>query len=139
MPRPTPPPPIALLSPSGNGSRFRYEFPPLGAGPGLWAVHIPLVQERLGINPAVLGLGLLVMAAGAVIAMPIMGWAVGHVGSRIPTGRRHGPLYGDDSAADPRRHSCTLFFVALFFFGLLMGGLTWSATSRWRRSRRSGG
>ena len=94
----------------------------LGAGPGLWAVHIPLVQERLGINPAILGLGLLVMAAGAVIAMPIMGWAVGHVGSRIPTAAGM-ILYMATIPLPILAGSVPLFFVALFFFGLLMGGL----------------
>ncbi len=94
----------------------------LGAGPGLWAVHIPLVQERLGINPAILGLALLVMAIGAVIAMPIMGWAVGHVGSRIPTAAGM-ILYMATIPLPILAGSVPFFFVALFFFGLLMGGL----------------
>ncbi len=94
----------------------------LGVGPGLWAVHIPLVQERLGINPAVLGLALLAMACGAVIAMPIMGWAVGHVGSRLPTAVGV-LLYMVATPLPILADSVPLFFVALFFFGLLMGGL----------------
>ncbi len=94
----------------------------LGVGPGLWAVHIPLVQERLAINPAVLGLALLVMAGGAVISMPIMGWAVGHVGSRLPTGVGV-LLYMIVTPLPILADSVPLFFLALFFFGLLMGGL----------------
>ncbi len=94
----------------------------LGAGPGLWAVHIPLVQERLGISPAVLGLALLVMAGGAVLSMPIMGWAVGHVGSRIPTAAGM-MLYMATIPLPILAGTVPLFFVALFFFGLLMGGL----------------
>ncbi len=94
----------------------------LGVGPGLWAVHIPLVQERLGISPAILGVALLVMALGAVISMPIMGWAVGHVGSRLPTGVG-ALLYMVMAPLPILADSVPLFFVALFFFGLLMGGL----------------
>jgi MFS family permease len=94
----------------------------LGAGPGLWAVHIPIVQERLGISPAILGLALLVMAGGAVLAMPIMGWAVGHVGSRIPTAAGM-MLYMATIPLPILAGNVPFFFVALFFFGLLMGGL----------------
>lgn len=94
----------------------------LGAGPGLWAVHIPVVQERLGISPAILGLALLVMAGGAVLAMPIMGWAVGHVGSRIPTAAGM-IIYMAVTPLPILAGNVPFFFVALFFFGLLMGGL----------------
>lgn len=94
----------------------------LGVGPGLWAVHIPLVQERLGISPAILGLGLLLMAGGAVLAMPIMGWAVGHVGSRIPTATGM-MLYVATIPLPILAGNVPFFFAALFFFGLLMGGL----------------
>jgi MFS family permease len=94
----------------------------LGAGPGLWAVHIPVVQERLGISPAILGLALLVMAIGAVLAMPIMGWAVGHVGSRIPTAAGM-IIYMAITPLPILAGNVPFFFVALFFFGLLMGGL----------------
>lgn len=94
----------------------------LGAGPGLWAVHIPIVQERLGISPAILGLALLVMAGGAVLAMPIMGWAVGHIGSRIPTAAGM-MLYTATIPLPILAGNVSFFFIALFFFGLLMGSL----------------
>jgi MFS family permease len=94
----------------------------LGAGPGLWAVHIPIVQERLGISPAILGLALLTMAGGAVLAMPIMGWAVGHIGSRIPTAAGM-MLYMATIPLPILAGNVPFFFVALFFFGLLMGSL----------------
>lgn len=94
----------------------------LGAGPGLWAVHIPLVQERLGISPGILGLALLAMAGGAVLAMPIMGWAVGHLGSRVPTAAGM-ILYVASIPLPILAGNVPFFFVALFFFGLLMGGL----------------
>jgi MFS family permease len=57
----------------------------LGAGTGVWAVHIPLVKARLGIDPAMLGLALLTLAIGAVIFMPVTGAVIARTGSRLPT------------------------------------------------------
>ena len=94
----------------------------LGAGPGLWAVHIPLVQERLAISPAILGLALLTMAGGAVIAMPIMGWGGGRRGSPLPMAVGM-VLYVIVTPLPILAESVALFFIALFFFGLLMGSL----------------
>lgn len=48
---------------------------------GVWAGHIPLVEERLEINHGTLGLALLFMAVGALIAMPLGGAAIGRFGS----------------------------------------------------------
>jgi len=44
-----------------------------GAMLGTWVAHIPWTQEHLGISKATLGLCLLCMAAGAMIAMPLTG------------------------------------------------------------------
>ncbi len=46
-----------------------------GAVFGSWAPQIPLVQERLGLGPAVLGAALLAMAVGALCAMLLAGGA----------------------------------------------------------------
>jgi MFS family permease len=94
----------------------------LGIGPGLWAVHIPIVQERLAIGPGILGVALLVLAAGAVISMPLTGWAVGHVGSRLPTAVGV-LLYMVVTPLPILAPTVPVFFVALFFFGFLMGGV----------------
>src|SRR5882724_11313580 len=48
---------------------------------GNWAPHIPLVMERLAVGPAVFGLALLAIAAGAVIAMPVAGLLINRYGS----------------------------------------------------------
>jgi MFS family permease len=53
-----------------------------GAGIGLWAAHVPLVQARAGIDTGVLGLLLLTIAGGAISAMPLSGWLAGRWGSR---------------------------------------------------------
>jgi len=44
-----------------------------GAMLGTWVAHIPWLQDHLGISKATLGLCLLCMAAGAVVAMPLTG------------------------------------------------------------------
>ncbi|KQV34929.1 MFS transporter [Massilia sp. Root335] len=53
-----------------------------GAGIGVWAAHVPLVQARAGIDTGVLGFLLLTIAAGAIAAMPLSGWMAGRWGTR---------------------------------------------------------
>ncbi len=48
---------------------------------GSWAPHIPLAKERLDVGPAVFGLALLAIAAGAVSAMPLTGAMINRYGS----------------------------------------------------------
>jgi MFS family permease len=48
---------------------------------GNWAPHIPLAMERLAVGPAVFGVALLAIAAGAVIAMPLTGFLINRYGS----------------------------------------------------------
>ena len=48
---------------------------------GSWVPHIPLAKERLDVGPAVFGLALLAIAAGAVTAMPIAGALINRYGS----------------------------------------------------------
>jgi fucose permease len=47
-----------------------------------WASRIPQVRDRLDLDPSELGLVLLAMAAGSLIAMPLSGVIIGHFGSR---------------------------------------------------------
>ncbi len=47
-----------------------------------WVSRIPAVSERLGLDKAQLGIGLLGMAVGALIAFPIAGWGIARFGSR---------------------------------------------------------
>src|SRR6185503_18653850 len=48
---------------------------------GSWVPHIPLAKERLDVGPAVFGLALLAIAAGAVTAMPLTGAIINRYGS----------------------------------------------------------
>lgn len=52
---------------------------------GSWIPHIPLVQEKLSIGEALLGLALLSMALGAVVFMPLSGILSARLGSRQVT------------------------------------------------------
>ncbi|HET6759935.1 MAG TPA: MFS transporter [Propionibacteriaceae bacterium] len=47
-----------------------------------WASRIPQVRDRLHLDPSELGLVLLAIAAGSVIALPLSGVIVGHFGSQ---------------------------------------------------------
>lgn len=48
---------------------------------GSWTPHVPLAKDRLDVGPAVLGLALLAIAGGAVLAMPIAGALINRFGS----------------------------------------------------------
>jgi predicted MFS family arabinose efflux permease len=52
-----------------------------GAVFGSWAPQIPLVQERLGLGPAVLGAALLAVAVGALCSMLLAGGTIARFGS----------------------------------------------------------
>ena len=55
----------------------------IGAGFGFasWASRIPQVRDRLGMDPGQLGLVLLSLAVGSLIALPLAGIAVGRFGA----------------------------------------------------------
>lgn len=50
-----------------------------------WVATIPLARERLALSEGVLGLTLLSMAVGSLIAMPLTGMLIGRFGSRRVT------------------------------------------------------
>jgi predicted MFS family arabinose efflux permease len=54
-----------------------------GFGIASWASRIPQVRVQLGLTPAALGLVLLAMAAGAVIALPISGFIIHRLTTRL--------------------------------------------------------
>ncbi len=98
------------------------EFAILGAGAGIWAVHIPIVQARLAIDPATIGLALLVFSIGGVGTMPITGALAARYGSR-PVTAALGIAYPFLPALTVLAPSVPLLFVAAFVFGALMGSL----------------
>ena len=56
-----------------------------GVGSASWAVRIPAVQERLGLTEGGLGIALLGLSAGAIVAMAAAGRLVARYGSRPVT------------------------------------------------------
>ena len=53
-----------------------------GAGTANWAVRIPAIQSALGLGDGRLGMALLGVSAGAIVAMPVAGRLVARRGSR---------------------------------------------------------
>jgi predicted MFS family arabinose efflux permease len=84
-----------------------------GMGVGTLLSHIPYVQERLDVSKGVIGLCLLSMTAGALIAMPI----AGQVLERRPSARvvRAGALVYPVTLAFPLLADTALGFAALLF------------------------
>ena len=87
-----------------------------------WIARIPDVKQQLALSDQRLGLVLLCVAAGALVAQPIVGWLIGRVGSRRMTTVM---LIGfclsiilPGLAAD-----MLLLMGALFIFGACNGGL----------------
>jgi MFS family permease len=56
-----------------------------GAVIASWLPHIPDLKSRLLLDDGGLGLLLLAMAAGAILALPVAGWLVATLGSRVVT------------------------------------------------------
>lgn len=50
-----------------------------------WVARIPAVQDELGLSEGKLGLALLGVAMGSLVAMPAAGWAAGRYGSKPVT------------------------------------------------------
>jgi fucose permease len=78
---------VVLLSPAdratANGVRATYAaFIGTGFAFASWASRIPQVRDGLHLGSAQLGLVLLALAAGSVIALPLAGVLVAHLGSR---------------------------------------------------------
>ncbi|MCC2973374.1 MFS transporter [Massilia sp. IC2-476] len=93
-----------------------------GAGIGLWAAHVPVVQARAGIDTATLSMVLLTIAAGALLAMPLMGGFTARWGTRRMTlwsGFAFTPMLALIMNVD----ALPLLFAAAFAFGVTNGAL----------------
>ncbi len=93
-----------------------------GAGIGMWAAHVPLVQARAGIDTGMLGFLLLTIAGGAVSAMPLSGWLSGRWGTRaVVIGS--GLLFALTSALLMNVAGIVPLFLAAYVFGASNGVL----------------
>jgi len=93
-----------------------------GAGIGLWAAHVPVVQARLGIDTATLSMVLLTIAAGALLAMPMMGGFTARWGTRRMT-LVSGFLFAAMLGILMGLNDLTILFVVAFLFGVGNGAL----------------
>jgi MFS family permease len=68
-----------------RAARFGVSFTFLAFGLtlGMWFVHIPLVTARLALEPAVLGLALLLIGLSALLSPPLAGIIITRIGSRL--------------------------------------------------------
>lgn len=93
-----------------------------GAGIGLWAAHVPVVQARTGIDTATLSMLLLTIAAGALLAMPLMGGFTARWGTRrmvLVAGFAFAAMLAVVMGLTDLR----LLFPAAFVFGISNGAL----------------
>ena len=99
-----------------------YAFLVAGLGTGIWATHIPVIQARLHIDPAILGIAIFTMAIASIITMPLAGVALGKLGSRPPTAATL-IAFTCFLPLPMLAGSVPLFFIGLFVFGTTIGAL----------------
>ncbi len=85
-----------------------------------WIARIPAIQDHIGLGEGALGLALLGTAAGSLVAMPIAGWGVGKVGSKLLTILTLGGLAATLPLMAVANSGWTLFLV-LTIFGAAFG------------------
>lgn len=93
-----------------------------GALLATWVSRIPALQSERGLSHGMLGLALLVIALGAVFAMPLAGWFSSRIGSRRVTQLTAVAM----SISVPflvLAPNGLLFVLALFCFGAVHGAL----------------
>lgn len=94
-----------------------------GAGIGLWAAHVPVVQARAGIDTGTLGFLLLTIAGGAIAAMPLSGWLSGRWGTRAVTLASAWAFAATSALLMNMGAALPLLFLAAFVFGASNGML----------------
>lgn len=105
---------------------------------GIWGVHIPVIASRLAVDPAVLGLALLCVGIGAVIAPPIIGWLIGRTGSSTSSTvmLAYFVIVMPIVIASP---STPALFVAAFLLGLGGGGFNVAINTQAAEAERARG
>jgi MFS family permease len=87
-----------------------------------WVSRIPAVQSERGLSHGALGLALLAVALGAVIAMPLAGWFTARFGSD-KVSKISALVYCAALPLPILAPNMALFGVSLFLFGAFHGGL----------------
>jgi predicted MFS family arabinose efflux permease len=112
----------AESQPKAARSAVRILFFINGALFATWASRIPAVQAQRGLSNGTLGLALLAVALGAVVAMPIAGLLIARIGSARLC-RISALCYCAALPAVVLMPHQALFVVALFCFGASHGAL----------------
>jgi MFS family permease len=89
---------------------------------GAWVPHVPLAKERIGAGPAVFGLALLAIAAGAVFSMPFTGALINRFGSARLT-LAGGLIFGVGFLGPVFAPDLWVFLPAAFVMGLGTGSM----------------
>ena len=97
-------------------------FVSCGSALALWAVHIPLIQETVGIDYSTLGFLLMLSGIGGFGAMQLSGWMIDHVGAKTST-RIGGVAVGLSLLGPAFSTSPWMLGLAIMGLGLGLAGL----------------
>ena len=92
----------------------------LGIVFGSWVARLPAVQNRLGLDDAQLGIALLSVTVGAILAMPATGWLIHHRGNDWVM-RAAAAVLCLSLLLLPLAPSMSALMLALFVFGIGFG------------------
>ncbi|MFM5904515.1 MAG: MFS transporter [Micrococcales bacterium] len=93
-----------------------------GTALALWSVHIPSVEQRLGISHPEFGTALVALGGGAFVALQLVGWIADHYGSRLITALG-GALLGLSMFLPSFAENYAQLIGAIFIMGFSMGFL----------------
>jgi MFS family permease len=89
---------------------------------GTWVARIPAVQDDLDLGEGELGVALLFITFGAILAMPVAGWIVAREGSRA-TARQTVVVFAALLPGVALAPNLVLLALALLLFGAAAGAL----------------
>jgi MFS family permease len=95
---------------------------------GSWVPHVPLAKDRLDIGTGLLGLALLAIAGGAVLAMPIAGALINRFGSARMT-QVTGVLFALAFLGPTLAPTLLTFVISGLLMGAAMGSMDVSMNS----------
>jgi MFS family permease len=89
---------------------------------GSWITHLPEIKQRLAVTDGQLGVALLGIPLGSIVAMPFMGWIIHHLGSGKTT-FIYGAAFCLISCFPVLAPSYLLFFASLILVGMITGSM----------------
>ena len=124
-PRPSPPGPAGVSAAAGAAARRAHAATALvffvhGVVIATWVPRIPAIKERLGLTEGSLGVALLGLAVGALLAMQLVGPLLGRFGSR-PVTRAAVLANAALLPAPALAWNLASLLVALWLFGVSIG------------------